>query len=68
MQFFLQDPVLINYYLNHLKIRPNIKISVLNSLLQLLFKQTLMFNFFIYNVPKNIKKFTRNKSGKYLIV
>jgi hypothetical protein len=27
-----------------------------------------MFNFFVYNVDKNIKKFSRGKSGNYIFV
>jgi hypothetical protein len=27
-----------------------------------------IFNFFVYNVDKNIKKFSRGKSGKYVFI
>jgi hypothetical protein len=27
-----------------------------------------IFSFFIYNVEKNVRKFSRNKSGKYLFI
>jgi hypothetical protein len=27
-----------------------------------------VFNFFVYNVDKNIKKFSRGKSGKYVFI
>lgn len=42
--------------------------SIKQQLIKLFSNITLIFNFFIYNVPKNIKKFSRNKSGKFLVV
>ena len=39
-----------------------------NLLTNLFFKISPIFNFFIYNVDKNIRKFSRGKSGKYVFL
>lgn len=39
-----------------------------NQIINLLTKITFIFNFFVFSVPKNVRKFSRNKSGKYTIV
>jgi hypothetical protein len=39
-----------------------------NFLIKLLSKISPMFSYFIYNVDKNIRKFSRGKSGKYTFI
>jgi hypothetical protein len=41
---------------------------VKNFIFSKLIQLTPIFSFFIYNVDKNIKKFTRGKSGKYVFI
>jgi hypothetical protein len=39
-----------------------------NTFLAILGRILPIFSFFIYNVEKNVRKFSRNKSGKYLFI
>lgn len=43
-------------------------IFIKNFFLSRLNQLSPLFGYFIYNVDKNIRKFTRGKSGKYLFV
>jgi len=46
----------------------DVEFFIKNFLFKQLTKFKPVFNFFIYNVDKNIKKFSRGKSGKYVFV
>lgn len=63
----------LQFRLNFNRIQENIgrkhnDLTFKNFLYQKLIPFFPIFNFFIYNVDKNIKKFTRGKSGKFVFI
>lgn len=64
----------LNFFLNFQQSQsdfyktPALGFNFKNYLYNLLIPITPVFNFFIYNVDKNIRKFTRGKSGRFLFI
>lgn len=57
----------LNYLVNSGK-KVNLNFFYKNIIETLFFKVTPVFSFFIYSVDKNIRKFSRGKSGKYVFL
>lgn len=61
-------PVIFNnYFVNNNK-TVNVSFFLKNYLYSLLSKVSPVFSYFIYSVDKNIRKFSRGKSGKYTFI
>lgn len=70
INFKFQEILNLNYnniYLNDDKII-NISFFIKNYLYFLLSKVSPIFSYFIYSVDKNIRKYSRGKSGKYVFI
>lgn len=65
---------ILKFFLNFNKIQEdefrtnNFLISFKNFIFKLIIPILPLFNFFIYNVDKNIKKFSRGKTGKFIFI
>lgn len=64
----LNLPFLFNNYLINNNKTVNVSFFLKNYLYSLLSKVSPIFSYFIYSVDKNIRKFSRGKSGKYTFI
>jgi hypothetical protein len=70
LNFNFQELINLNYsnnYNNNDKFI-NISFFIKNYLYALLSKVSPIFSYFIYSVDKNIRKYSRGKSGKYTFI
>lgn len=68
--FLFDQNFILNYnnsYYNNNKL-PNTTFFLKNYLYLLMSKVSPVFSYFIYSVDKNIRKFSRGKSGKYTFI
>ena len=70
LNFNFENSVLLNYSntLTNLEKTINISFFLKNYLYLLLSKVYPIFSYFIYSVDKNIRKYSRGKSGKYTFI
>lgn len=64
----LNFPYLYNNYIESEHFFTNPDMHFKSNLLKLLTPMAPIFSFFIYSVDKNVRKFSRGKSGKYMFV
>lgn len=70
LNYFFQNPVSLNYSNNLIDLEKTVNFTFFfkNYLYFLLSKVSPIFSYFIYSVDKNIRKYSRGKSGKYTFI
>lgn len=70
LNYKFQNPLLLNYSNNLLNSEKTLNFTFFlkNYLYFLLSKVSPIFSYFIYSVDKNIRKYSRGKSGKYTFI